>query len=96
VSIVTGDCDGCVVMMAVMVVVVVMMMMMCVVKVVKVNLVMTVVLVEEEIAGSMFRVKTATSESSETWVNTCQNTQFQKPEDNNEFFTLKLSNLVIL
>jgi len=83
----SGDCDCFVVIMAVKVVVVVvvmmmmmMMMMMRVMKVVKANLVITVVVVEEELTGSFFKVKTATAGCSETWVNTCQNTQFQKPE----------------
>jgi len=67
-----------------------MMMMMLVVKVVKLNLVITVVVLEEEIVGSIFRVKTAAKGCSETWVSTCQNTQCQKPEGNNELFiTLK-------
>jgi hypothetical protein len=96
-----GDCDcggfdGCVVMTELMVVVVMMMMMMMMF-VVKVNLVITVVVVEEEIVGSIFRVKTAVTRCSETWASTCQNTQCQKPEGNNKFFTtLKLSNLILL
>ena len=56
----TSDCDGCVLMMAVMVVVV-MMMMMRLLKVVKVNLIIKVVVVEKELPGSIFRVKTATT-----------------------------------
>lgn len=58
-------------------------MMMLVLKVVKVNLVITVVVVEEEIVGSIFRVNTAATGCSETWVNTYHLTQCQKPEDNN-------------
>lgn len=62
----------------------VMVMMMVVVKVVKVNLVMTMVVVEEEFAGSIFWIKTTAIGCWGTWVSICQNTQYQKPEENGE------------
>jgi hypothetical protein len=54
--------------------VVMVMVMMLVVKVVKVNLVMMVVVLEEKLVGSIFRVNTEATGCSETWVSTCQNT----------------------
>ena len=65
-------------------VMVMMMMMMIVVKVVKVNLVITVVVVEEELASSIFWVKTIATGCYGTWLSICQNTQYQKPEENSE------------
>jgi hypothetical protein len=86
-----GDFDGC----AVMTVVMVAMMMLLVLKVVKVNIVIKVVVLEEEIVGSIFRVKTTVTGWSETWIVKIHSVSNQRTTMK-LFTNLKLSNFILL